>query len=800
MSVIADFMNDPNWADFIPDVNQSGPKCRLPAHGDCSPLDVEKVAGHLEKGGTLGSMKGYETRPGQLDMLRAITRAYNDQVHLMVEAGTGVGKSLAYLVPSVQWSFINDTPVVISTATRNLQSQLTGADLPRAAQTLGGDAAKFRWSVLKGRVNYLCLRALEEYMQGGWWTLNAQEQEEFSRFHAWLLKTTDGDLDDFGGEELRSRLCCPSEDCWGRACRFANKCFIAKARARALRSHIVVANHSLVLAEAANPGSGLLPAYGRIVFDEAHNLEDIATDYFSYELSPAALSRLLGRLSRPGRSRRGRGVGMKRGLLGTIERQLAKGAVKSAEDAESIRELVTRAYVQSEFAARAGDALFEVLKGLFAPSPKADVIRYRSVPAGVDGGEAGNENAPVRRQYALKGIFADYTTVHWDEAALTAAMLNFENALAKLQGLADDLGNALEKAADDEDSSPVLGDIAVQAYGMVRELTAFILESKCVLGGTDADRVFWAEKMEEASVGRRKRASSYLRLVAAPLSVAEEMKRCFYDVKDTVVMCSATLRAGDRFDYMARKLGLDLVAAEPPAEVGEDAPGGPRVRALVASSPFDYFRQALVLALDSLPEPGDAEYPEKLAPLLCDLFFQMRGRSLALFTSYDLMRRTADLARERFVAAGLKLLVQGEGFSREQMVDRLRVEPSTVLFGAQSFWEGVDVPGEALSCVVLTRLPFPQVGEPITEARCEKIVESGGSEFRDFMLPEALIRFRQGFGRLVRSKKDRGVVLITDQRIVRKNYGAVFRKAIAASVHTVTSPAEVLDRTTDFFS
>ena len=424
----ADFMADPEWAAFIPCLRSGGSKCSLPSHSDCTPLDVEVTSRHLEAGGTLGSMKGYEVRPGQLDMLRAVTRAFTDRTHLMVEAGTGVGKSLAYLVPSVLWSFTNDTPVVISTATRNLQSQLTGSDLPRAAQTLGEDAPKFRWAVLKGRANYLCLRALEEYMQGGWWTLNEEEQSEFTRFVNWLYGSEDGDLDDFGGEELRSHLSCPSEDCWGRSCRYADKCFVAKARARALQAHVIITNHALVLAAAASTGTDILPPYGRLVLDEAHNLEDIATEYFSYEFSKPVLMQLLGRLARPGRAGRGRQA-RTRGLLGTIERQLAKGAFGSSTTAENVRELVNRAHVQSGFVASAGDALLSVLKHLFAPAPKAEIVRYRSVDA-----EFSNPASPQKiRQYCLKGIFADYTSAQWDEKSLDGALHDFEGTLARLQ-------------------------------------------------------------------------------------------------------------------------------------------------------------------------------------------------------------------------------------------------------------------------------------------------------------------------------------------------------------------------------
>ena len=225
------------------------------------------------------------------------------------------------------------------------------------------------------------------------------------------------------------------------------------------------------------------------------------------------------------------------------------------------------------------------------------------------------------------------------------------------------------------------------------------------------------------------------------------------------------------------------------------------MKALVAASPFDYFRQALVLAPNFLPDPATngKDYAEALAPFLRDLFMATEGRGLVLFTAYDMMRAVTELARPLFESEGLTLYVQGEGLSREAMAARLKAGGRTVLFGSQSFWEGVDVAGEALSCVVLARLPFPQMGEPVTEARSEQIEAEGGSSFRDYMLPEAVIKFRQGFGRLVRTKSDRGVVIVADKRIVTKNYGAIFRKSIAASVHAVNSQGALLDRVRAFF-
>lgn len=749
----------------------------MPDHEDCSPLDVESVAGNLMPGGALGSVKGYEPRSGQIDMAKAVTRAFNSREHLMIEAGTGVGKSLAYLVPSINWAVLNDTPVVVSTATRNLQSQLISNDIPRAVKTVQSDV---RTALLKGRGNYLCLRALGDLMSGGYYAMNSFERDEFGELVRWLhTKECDGDLDAVDTPMLRSRLVCAGEDCAGRRCPYGSKCFVRKARERALRAHLIVANHALVLAEAANPGSGILPAYGRIVFDEAHNLEDIATGFFSYEFSKDSLAQLMNRVSRRSRGARDR----ERGVLGAVQRHIDKGALANAGDATQIRELMQKARSASVFAQLEADALLDVAACMFNPSAGAEMIRFRRVRT------EGRECGP--RQYSVHGLFKDYASVHWDENALNGALAKFEAKLADLVDALAGISNCLSAASADGELD-LFGDIAAQAQQVAESVKSYLAETKFVLSGADPDRVYWIERVVRQSGKGEKRVA--VRLVAAPLSIAGEMRKCFYGVKDSVVLCSATLRVGDKFDYMAKRLGC--------MPCGESGAEDCRTRRLVAASPFDYFRQALVMAADFLPDPSaePEKYVERLAPFLAGLFDVSGGRGLVLFTAYDMMRKTAELARPLFQQAGLELCVQGEGLSRESMAARLKDGGRTVLFGSQSFWEGVDVAGDALSCVVMARLPFPQMGEPVTEARSELIEAEGGSSFRDYMIPEAVVKFKQGFGRLVRTKSDRGVVVVTDRRIVSKNYGAIFRKSIAASVHQVSTMEEVFERTAEFFA
>lgn len=757
----AAFIDNPAWAEMFPEFRDSGQKRHLPTHEDSSRIDPSAAAANLTAGGRLGMMEGYEERPGQLDMLRSVAEAFNAREHLMIEAGTGVGKSLAYLIPSVLWAWTNDTPVIVSTATRNLQSQLVGSDIPRAVSVLGDDAPKFKAALLKGRSNYLCLRALADFFAPGFWTMSDEEQAEMPHLIEWLKSTEDGDLDTYEGLP-RSLLSCPGEECSARHCPYYSRCFVFRARKEASKAHLVVVNHALVLAEAVSGTGAVLPAYGRIVLDEAHNLESIATDYLSCECSLEALARIFNRLIRKGRGKRSRASG----ALSSLERQLRRGVLRDSSLAEAIARRMGDISGATVRSLNALEDVIDAAEHLLKPVKKAERIRYKVV----DG----------KRMYCVRGLFREYTPGEWSEEIFTGLQAKLESELAFTVKALHDLRDALNDSVPEGEFN-YLADLATQFDSIAESIIEFANETAFVLAGAKPSHAYWIELV------RREKRKTSVRLVAAPLSVADELHKLVYDPKDSVILTSATLRVGNDFKYMARRLGCKE-----------------RFRALTAASPFDYLRQASVLAPDCLPDPSadPAGYSGKLALLLKDLFSATKGRALVLFTSYEMMNSVALHAREIFEREGMELLVQGEGLSRESMTRRLKTaqgERRTVLFGSQSFWEGVDVSGEALSCVVIARLPFAQVGDPIVEARSEKIDREGGSSFRDYALPEAVIKFRQGFGRLIRSKRDCGVVVVTDPRLVTKNYGAVFRKSIPASVHTVVDLNELIDRVVEFF-
>lgn len=755
----AAFIDDPRWYFFLPEVRDASSKRHLPTHEDCAQLDVESAAAHLRKGGTLGAMAGYEERPGQIAMLEAVARAFNSREHLMIEAGTGVGKSLAYLVPSILWAYLNDTPVIVSTATRNLQSQLMQSDIPRALNILGDAASKFKVALLKGRGNYLCLRALDDFFASGYWTMTKEDQEEMPHLIEWLKSTPDGDLDFYDGLS-RTFLTCPGEECSKRRCPFYSRCFVYRARKAASEAHLVIVNHSLVCADAISGAGTVLPAYSRLVLDEAHNLENIATEYLSREFSMLELMRLINRLWHRPRQSKGRPGG----VLAALDRAIRSGQLNNKAIGDEIALQLDNISGRLTKLVNAAENVFSQAALLLQPNMLEGVVRF-DVKEGV-------------RRHSVRGLFEAYTKEEWDEAALHKAWTRFESETASLIRFLHGLREVLIGDTEEEDVSSAAADFATQLLGLADSFVQFTNSADFILKGEKPTHAYWVERVHF------EKRRPLLRLVAAPLSVAEDLRTMLYEVKDSVILSSATLRVGNDFKYTSKRLGAQE-----------------RFQTLVAQSPFNYFNQSLVLAPDWLPDPAanSNACPPKLAELFSELFVLTKGRALVLFTSYEMMNATAQVCHELFKTAGLELLVQGEGLSREAMTRRLKDSTARcVVFGAQSFWEGVDVAGEALVCVVISRLPFAQVGDPIIEARSEKVTREGGSAFRDYTLPEAVIKFRQGFGRLIRTKRDRGVVIVTDPRLMTKNYGAIFRKSIPAAVHAVTDKDDLLMRAKAF--
>jgi len=775
-----------NWTDSFAAENLRVERKHTPTHADCSPLPLERVAAHLLPNGIFARlMPGYEPRPGQVEMLRTVARAFNEGKHLLVEAGTGVGKSLAYLIPAAAWARLNDIPVVVSTNTRNLQSQLIEKDLPLVREAIRAefgetDSQHLRVAVLKGRSNYLCLRQLALLLEYSQFELDRPELRLFTEAVAWAVRTPDGDLDAFAGAgranaAFLAKLASTGEECQGRACRYFRRCFLQKARARALAAHMVIVNHALVFSDLQVDG-GMLPPYAQVVFDEAHNLEETATRHLSVEFTPHGLSQILNRLSRP-RAKRGGGI------LEVLRNHLEKGAVTAdGEAAETLRGHLRASRRAVEDIRTDARALFERMGQLLGGGKHA--VRYRCAEAGAALSPAmliGEAPAPPLKRYVFRNSAFIPAADLLDEAAVAADRETLRNSFLAAAERLTQLADALRRASAGE--LALYGDQAASVEGAVATLKGLAAAMHVVLDAQDLESVFWAEPAGRFWPGQ-------VNLIAAPLKIARALAERLYAKKTSVVFCSATLRVGGSFNYIGRRLGIDLIEPE-------------RLITCVAESPFDYRRQCAALALTCLPEPAGADggsYVEQLSGLMLDVFLKTRGRALGLFTSYEMMNSVSRLLEAPLGEAGIRLLVHGASGTRDQITRVFRsADCPSVLLGTHSFWEGVDVAGEALSCVVMARLPFTAVGDPIFEARCEQIEQSGGSSFRELSVPQAVIRFRQGFGRLIRTCTDRGIVLIADPRLITRGYGTTFCRSLPCLVKPIPDRNALLEAVAAFF-
>lgn len=718
--------------------------------------------------------KSYEPRTGQLLMAKEVAQALNTQAFLLSEAGTGVGKSLAYLLPCAHWAIQNNLPIVISTNTRNLQSQLLTKDLPLVAQALAA-AGKLERPlnavVLKGRNNYLCLKHFGAFVEGGFEKLSEQEALLFADIVAWSARTPDGDLDTFRPKHSRGDMAfvrtfgCHSGSCTGKSCRFYRRCFLQKARQEALAADLIIANHALVFAELSNPGK-LLPPHAQIVFDEAHNLETAATSAFSAEISPITLYELCQKIA-PGKGREATSI------FQQIRTDFIDKAIQN--DAERARLVEQLAALRKHGLALAasGKALFNVLSNFFTQTPES-TLRYRSVPAGHTQSTA--TSPLLRREIAFsQGAFriaepfvaesdiALYATEIATELGIITHLLEqFQIEIARnlppgeTENPYEDLASLLKSTRD------LFSEFGITLDGLLR--------------GDDPGMVYWMTRLapEEHAVI----------LTAAPLDISTQLNHLLYNHKDSIIFSSATLRIRNDFSHIRERLGLNLIQ------------NTARIQEFIAESPFDYPAQCSVAVPDFLPEiASPKEYTLELSRLMYKLFVTAKGRSLALFTSYEMLRACSEILEPHLKANGITLLTQASTLSREAMTEAFREQKHpTVLFGTQSFWEGVDVIGDALKCVVIARLPFETIGDPLFKARCEQIDHAGRSSFAELSLPQAIIKFRQGFGRLIRSRSDKGMVVVADTRILRKNYGTLFANALPTKIEAFRNRQTLIAR------
>lgn len=694
------------------------------------PLKIDELAMVVDDGGQLSTLfHDFETRQSQVDMLRLVAEGFNNDRVVAVEAGTGVGKSFAYLIPAIAWAAANEERVVISTATINLQQQLVEKDIPTVQRLLGLDVPVM---LVKGRGNYLCRKRLGEAVEEE--SLFADETSEGSghndpegRVEPDLVAIRDwADTSATGGrselpfmvaDELWTRVNSDADSCTELTCRLRETCFFLRARRQAASAKVLVANHHLLFIDLALRVRGIgfearavLPPFQRLIFDEAHSIENSATSLFSESFSRFSVSKHARRLAR---TRRGRRYGL---LVGVNRR----GA-----DADAV--------------ARATAALASAEEG-------ADAL-----------------NAAVVEQ-------ADYT-LRLTEALPSSILQAILDPVCELHTRLVILANALSDIMEDDD-----GDETGPYHELrvvLRRLERLVTLCNSFTEFTNhSDRVFWIE-VRRGSDGRRT-----ARMISSPLDIRAVMREAVFDVFDTVVFTSATLTVGNSFDYWGGRVGLFDSARE--------------MALAQFPSPFPYSERALVAVPSDAPEPADESYGRFLVSFLGDLLEVSEGRALVLFTSYEMLREAHAALRDRLAAHGIAALRQGDD-DRARLLARVASDTSSVLFATESFWQGVDLPGETLQVVVLCRLPFRVPTDPILLARTEAIEARGGNAFTELALPEAVMKFRQGFGRLIRRNTDRGVVVVTDVRILTKRYGPLFLSSLPPTMMTRREAAGVIE-------
>jgi ATP-dependent DNA helicase DinG len=716
-------------------------------------LDADEICAALEEGGAIARrLPSYEPRPSQLDLMRFIVRGFNEDALAAAEAGTGVGKSFAYLLPAMVYALVNDERIVISTATITLQQQLYEKDIPLVAASLpaaslpaalssGGSGegappkARLKAVLVKGRGNYLCRRRLEDALREP--GLDETENEEILSVAAWAETSKTGSRSDLAFmpvETVWSRVCSEADLCMGMRCPERERCFVLSLRKECADARILVVNHHLLFADLAarHGGAGydttvVLPPYSRVVIDEAHNMEDAATSFFSGEFNRLGLYRQLGRLYRKRRMLR---TGLLIRLISRLPGESAPeiGGAARLSGAARLDEAVTAIGKLRDLADTLDEAALELCG-------KEGVFRL----------------IPSRGERI--------------EDLLFPPLLDIRRALSSL---VETLRDMLEELVPDAEEDPTAWEIK----SIVRRLEA--------LGSICSSFLEYRERPKEVMWIERRRGrtgaggSDWAAFTVTPIDVAPALGEALFEPNKTVVCLSATLTVADNrgprdapaasFAYWSGRSGIGLCPGRTPLFGA-------------FPSPFPYARSVLLAVPADAPLPDQAAYRDFVDQAAARLAELAGGSALILFTSYEALRSAYTAARPVLEKQGIRCLKQGDD-DRTRLLAAFLADQSSVLFATDSFWEGVDAPGDTLRLVILCRLPFQTPNDPVFEARCEALEKRGGNAFMELSLPQSVMKFKQGFGRLMRRSGDHGVVAVLDGRVLKKGYGEYFLRSL----------------------
>lgn len=706
-------------------------------------FDPPGISHELGPDGPISSaMPVYEDRPSQREMAAVIAGLYTDGGVGLLEAGTGVGKSLAYLLPALRWAAATGERTIVSTNTINLQEQLVRKDLPFLARALSDQPVRF--ALLKGWHNYLCLLRMEQADMLGPGLLEDAGSRELAQIRAWSEISTDGSLSDLPASpstEVWDEVAAEPDLCLRASCPHYERCFLFGARRLAAAADVIVVNHHLLMSDVAVrrmqqnwEEAAVIPAYSRLVIDEGHHLEDAASAHLGASATRRAVQRVLGRLERRGR-----------GLLPSLSHRLS--ADPDLLNSASLEILNRRLFPAVTAAREKSGVVFDLLEVVMSEN-RTNVFR-------------------LTQEFAFHAVW---------KGGLEAAMTDLVTEIAILMDGLETIRARLETRRRDDAVLPLLGELRGASRRL--EALASALEGTLRPDPSAADAVRWIE-----SRGREGNVS----VSWVPLNLAPILRDDLFERVETAIITSATLAAEGRFDFLAGRLGLDSSSL-------------PLVTESFAS-PFDFPRQALLAIPSDFPLPNvDSEtHMKAVVAATLDMTAASDGGIFVLFTSHRDVRAAASELRVRGLDHSRPLLVHGEE-NRDVLLARFRESGRAVLVGTSSYWEGVDVPGRALRGLLIARLPFRVPTEPVTAAQCEAIAERGGDPFSEYMLPHASLRLKQGFGRLIRTATDRGAIVIADSRIVSKGYGRDLLKALPPAQRVIAPWSQIVGQLNSFYA
>ncbi|UNL92637.1 ATP-dependent helicase DinG [Paenibacillus polymyxa] len=666
------------------------------------------------------SLSQYEEREAQTQMIEGVNQALSQDKHLLIEAGTGTGKSLGYLLPSLYHSVKYGQRVTVSTHTINLQEQLRERDIPMLTKVI---PFPFRAAIFKGRGHYLCLRKFEHKINRRDFATPKEDLITAAQMIVWLTLTETGDDEELNlsnrGGDFWETVASDSESCLGRSCPWFRKCYYHRARHEAGTADVVITNHSKLFTD-VKASHQLLPSYEHLVIDEAHHLEEVAGKHLGMHMKYFTLVHTLTRLFKDS----------KNGQLPSLRQQLAKsGHEKSTEWASTIDQLYPLVLEVKETWDLLSDKLFGMLPERSDATP----------------GETGQFSSRLK---------PSAKPAKWDQAAALENQLYV--TLSEILRKGDKLMLDVKEEHDDYAADSLITDIT----GLLKDLAGIRENLRFFIRLDDETTVYWLEASGQFR-------SKSLQFYAVPVDVSRQLKEMFFDKKRSIILTSATLSVDKSFQYMTDQLGL------------QEAADQGRLMTSQLPSPFNYRDQVLLVIPRDFPSVkgsvGDAHFVEMLVSSLGATAQATRGRMLVLFTSYRMLRQVYEPLKEALASSDITVLGQGvDSGSRSKLTRRFQEAKASVLLGTSSFWEGVDIPGKALTCLAIVRLPFQPPNHPLLEAKSELLQQQKKNPFMKLSVPQAVIRFKQGFGRLVRTASDHGVVIVYDTRVIESYYGKHF--------------------------